>query len=139
MSAKRLIDNLLRVAKQDLDDSVVLAARNSRNAAYLCEQAAEKIIRAVLTSENKNAGIGHQLDAMVGLVSESNPLKPALRRIEELAAYATAYRYPTSAGRIPEPPTGKKLEQLIHDVRQALEQAAALFEVDLMPLSSPTS
>ncbi len=33
MSAKRLIDNLLRVAKQDLDDSVVLAARNSRNAA----------------------------------------------------------------------------------------------------------
>ena len=75
----------------------------------------------------------------MGLVSESNPLKPALRRIEELAAYATAYRYPTSAGRIPEPPTGKKLEQLIHDVRQALEQAAAQFEVDLMPLSSPTS
>jgi hypothetical protein len=36
---------------------------------------------------------------MVNVIPDENPLKPALREIEQLAAYATAYRYPTPVGR----------------------------------------
>lgn len=97
MSAELLIANLLRVAKEDLEGAVLLASSGNRNAIYLCEQAAEKIIRAVLTSEGKHAGIKHHLDEMVDMVPDENPLKPALRDIEDLAAYATTFRYPTSS------------------------------------------
>jgi HEPN domain-containing protein len=55
MSADLLIANMLRIARDDLDGATVLASRGNRNAVYLCEQAAEKVIRAVLTSEGKHA------------------------------------------------------------------------------------
>ena len=45
MSVELLIANMLRIAKTDLDDASLLAKTGSRNAAYLCEQAAEKHIR----------------------------------------------------------------------------------------------
>ncbi|KYF67450.1 hypothetical protein BE11_41790 [Sorangium cellulosum] len=126
-----MIANMLRIAREDLDGALVLASRSNRNAAYLCEQAAEKVIRAILTAEGKHAGIKHRLDEMVDLVPDENPLKPALRDIEELAAYATAYRYPTSSGRIPVAPTGSELDVLLERVEAALLDAAARFEVDL--------
>ncbi len=106
MSVELLIANMLRIAKADLDDATVLAKSGSRNAAYLCEQSAEKVIRAVLTSEGKRGGIQHRLEEMVDLVPDENPLKPALRELEQLAADATAYLYPASSGRIPTAPPG---------------------------------
>ena len=58
----------------------------------LCEQAAEKVIRAVVTSEGQHAGIKHVLAEMVDSIPDENPLKPHLRKIEHLSQYATAYR-----------------------------------------------
>lgn len=137
MSADLLIANMLRIAREDLDGALLLASRGNRNAVYLCEQAAEKIIRAILTAEGKHAGIKHRLDEMVDLVPDENPLKPALREIEELAAYATAYRYPTSSGRIPAAPVGSELDALAKNVEAALGEAAACFAVDLTRKGSP--
>lgn len=82
MSVDIAIANNLRLARQDLDGARLLAASANRNAIYLCEQAAEKIIKAVLTAEGKHAGIQHHLDAMVDLVPDENPLKPELRATE---------------------------------------------------------
>jgi HEPN domain-containing protein len=137
MSAELLIANMLRIAREDLDGALLLASRGNRNAAYLCEQAAEKVIRAILTAEGKHAGIKHRLDEMVDLVPDENPLKPALRGIEELAAYATAYRYPTSSGRIPEAPAGSEFELLLEKVADALQEAATRFGVDLNKKGQP--
>lgn len=47
--------------------------QGNRNAIYLCEQAAEKIIRAVLTSEGKHAGIRHELRDMISRNPTSRP------------------------------------------------------------------
>jgi len=65
MSAELLIANLLRIASEDLEGARLLAASGNRNAIYLCEQAAEKVIRAVVTSEGHHAGIKHELAEMV--------------------------------------------------------------------------
>ncbi len=130
-SAARLIANSLRVAREDLDAARVLAERSNRNAIYLCQQAAEKVILAVLTSERTHGGIRHHLDAMVDLVPEENPLKPTLRSIEALAAYATTYRYPTSAGRIPTPPGRAELLDWIDKVANAIAAAVNAFDVDV--------
>jgi len=142
MSVELLIANMLRIAKADLDDASLLARTGSRNAAYLCEQAAEKVIRAVLTSEGKRGGIQHRLDEMVDLVPDENPLKPALRELEQLAAYATAYRYPASSGRIPNAPPGSEIDVLLEKVGAALGEAASRFGVDLakkgLPAATPS-
>ncbi|MFO0590342.1 MAG: hypothetical protein U0441_22560 [Polyangiaceae bacterium] len=74
---------------------------------------------------------------MVDLVPDANPLKPALREIDELAAYATAYRYPTPAGRIPEPPAGSELAQFITKLDAVLSEAASRFGVALDKKGSP--
>ena len=139
MSAELLIANLLRVAKEDLEGARLLATSRNRNAVYLCEQAAEKVIRAVLTSEGKHAGVRHQFDAMGDLVPDENPLKPALRSIEHLAAYATSYRYPTASGRVQPAPASASMAAAIAGVEAALVRAAGHFGVDLVGAGSPAA
>lgn len=139
MSAELLVANLLRVAKEDLDGARLLGSANNRNAVYLCEQAAEKIIRAVLTTEGKHAGIKHLLDEMVDLVPDENPLKPDLRSIEHLAAYATAYRYPTAAGRTKQTPLVSDFTLDLQKVEATLQRAAAQFGVALAKRDAPAT
>ncbi|MBN1609753.1 MAG: HEPN domain-containing protein [Polyangiaceae bacterium] len=131
MGTELVIANPLRIASEDLEGANALAGLGNRNAAYLCEQAAEKVIRAILTAEGKHAGIRHQLDAMVDLVANSNPLKPAPREIDELTVYATAYRYPSAGGRIPDAPHGDELAVFIRKVDAVLHEAARRLGVDL--------
>ena len=136
MSAE-LIAAMLRIASHDLDGARLLNQAGNRNAAYLCEQAAEKVIRAVLTSEGVQAGIRHELPDMVDQVSDENPIKPALRAIEHLAAYATAFRYPSPRGRIRSTPTIAELETDIAKIGVALSVAVAAFQVDLSKPNVP--
>jgi len=140
MSAELLIANLLRVANEDLDGARLLAASNNRNAVYLCEQAAEKLIRAVVTSEGKHAGIKHELAEMVDLIPDENPLKVHLRGIEHLSQYATSYRYPVSSSktkRIPRPPSANELREALEATAAALHHAIAAFRVDLQQADTP--
>jgi HEPN domain-containing protein len=136
MSAE-VIAGMLRIASQDLDGARLLNQAGNRNAAYLCEQAAEKVIRAVLTSEGVQAGIHHELPDMVDKIPDENPLKPALRAIEHLAAYATAFRYPSPRGRIRPPPTTAELEADIAKIGAALSAVVAAFQVDLSKPNVP--
>jgi HEPN domain-containing protein len=131
MSAEILIASYLRIANEDLAGARVLSATGNRNAMYLCSQAAEKVIRAVLTSEGKNAGIKHQLDELIDMIPDENPLKPGLRAIQDLTDYATSYRYPSPKGRIKAPPSKAAFEQDAGAVQAALHEAARRFGVDL--------
>ena len=80
MSAERVIANTLRLAQAELDAAELLHAGKNRYAVYHCEQAAEKVIKAVLTSEGVHANIKHQLDDMVKQVPDANPLKSLLKQ-----------------------------------------------------------
>jgi HEPN domain-containing protein len=140
MSTELLIANFLRIAREDLEGARVLAAHGNRNAVYLCAQAAEKVIRAVVTSEGQHAGIKHQLAEIVDLIPDANPLKCGLRAVEELSMYATAFRYPASSSktkRIPRPPSPEELERLMGLTSDALAAAVRAFEVDLDAAEEP--
>jgi HEPN domain-containing protein len=139
VSAERVIANLLRIAREDLEGARMLNARGNRNAIYLCEQAAEKIIRAVLTSEKIHAGVRHQLDEMVGLVPDGNPIKPRLRALQHLSTYATSYRYTTPTGRIPTEPPPEDVEATAKTIEAILVEAAARFGVDLAAVDKPAA
>lgn len=93
----------------------------------------------MLTAEGKHAGIKHRLDEMVDLVPDENPLKSALRELEELTAYATSFRYPTSSGRIIDAPAGSEFEALARKVEAALGDAAARLGVNLNRRGAPAT
>ena len=131
MSADLVIAGYVYIAKQDLDGARLLNRDENRNAAYLCEQAAEKLIRAVLTSEGIQAGIRHELPDMVSKIPDANPVKPLLRAIEHLDAYATAYRYPSPRGRVKPAPSHDELDQDIANIDRALAEIAARFQIDV--------
>lgn len=140
MSVELLIANFLRIAAEDLEGAHALALNNNRNAIYLCEQAAEKVIRAVVTSEGKHAGVKHDLAEMVDLIPDENPLKSDLRAIEHLSQYATAYRYPVSSSRtkrIPRAPAVGDVRSALDTTALALHKAIKHFKVDIQLPDSP--
>lgn len=137
MSADLVIAGYVRIAKQDLDGARLLSQAANRNAAYLCEQAAEKLIRAVLTSEGIQAGPRHELPDMVTKVPDENPLKAMLRTIEHLDAYATAYRYPSPRGRVKPSPTPAELEADLAKLDAVLRELATRFRIDLSKPEGP--
>ncbi len=137
MSAELVIAGYVRIAKQDLDGARLLNTGANRNAAYLCEQAAEKLIRAVLTSEGIQAGIRHELPDMVATIPDANPVKALLRAIQDLDVYATAFRYPSPKGRVKNPPTPAEVDQYIAKIELALTELAARFVIDLSKLDGP--
>jgi hypothetical protein len=77
INAALRIASLLRVAKRDLDDAVALHERNSANASYHLEQAAEKVLLAVCLSEEIHIPRqkAHQLDENILLLPDENPVK----------------------------------------------------------------
>jgi HEPN domain-containing protein len=139
VSAERVIANLVRIARADLEGARMLNTRGNRNAIYLCEQAAEKLIRAILTSEQIHAGVRHQLDEMVGLVPDDNPIKPRLRELQHLGTYATSYRYTTPTGRIPAEPPAQDVEATAKNIEATLLEVAAQFGVDLDAIDKPAT
>jgi len=139
VSAERVIANLLRIAREDLEGARTLNASGNRNAIYLCEQAAEKILRAVLTSEKIHAGVRHQLEEMVGLIPDENPLKSQLRSLQHLSTYATSYRYTTPTGRIPADPSPDVVEATAKTIEATLIEAAQRFGVELAAVDKPAA
>lgn len=135
MSVERTIANFLLIAHEDLKGARLLAGAGNRNAAYLAQQAAEKVIRAVLTSEDTHAGVRHDLREMVAMVPDPNPTKALLRATVHLAAYATAYRYPGTA-RIPQSPSIEAIEDQPSNVQRALDAVSTGLGVDLSKLDA---
>ena len=136
MSAELFIANTLRIAREDLQGAKLLRSAHNRNSAYLCEQAAEKLIRAILTSEGKRAGIGHNLEQFVDLVPDENPLKPRLRELQRLGDYATTYRYATPYSVKAAPPEDE-MDDLFAKIDALLVEAASRFGVDLAKSGAP--
>jgi hypothetical protein len=85
----------------------------------------------------KNAGIKHQLDELVDMIPDENPLKPGLRAIQDLTDYAMSYRYPSPKGRIKLPPNRATFEAEADAVQAALDAAVRSFGVDLSKPDSP--
>lgn len=137
MSARLHIAGLLRLADEALNGARLLHTGNNRNAICLCELAARESIRAVLTSEQVHGGTRHEFAGLVDLVPDANPLKPKLRAVEHLAAFGTAYRYPTANGHIKPSPSSQELNDVLDKVTTLLEEVARRFEVDLDRADTP--
>ncbi len=118
---------LLYLADHDSDAATLLAAHGNHYAAYHCQQAAEKLIRALLLQHDIEPGLDHHLEVLIGKLPEGDPWKTRLKPLQKYTPYATTYRYATSGGRVPASPDAAgvaadaaQISELIADVREQL-------------------
>ncbi len=107
----------------------MLAAAGNRNAAYHCQQAAEKVCRAVLAHRGVEATREHRLDVLIALLPADDPWRVRLAPLDRLTPYATTFRYPTPGGRVPVAPTSDVVVADIAAVQAQLDYAKR----DLLP------
>jgi HEPN domain-containing protein len=118
----------LAIADQD-----IIAARHCMKgspplpgvAAYHCQQAAEKIIKALMVAAGKSFPKTHDLAALGTLASPAYPaLASAISRIEPLTTWGVAYRYPPEE-ELDAVPAAKEIEARLREIeqlRKAVEQ-----------------
>jgi HEPN domain-containing protein len=139
------IANDLRLAAEDAKDARTLLAVKSRNAAYHAQQATEKLLLALLTSEDVHAQRheSHQLGIMIEKLPPDHPMVADLKRLEFLTAFATTYRYPKPGGRLPPSPDGSKIAAALDQIDASIKLACTHFSVDVsadpkVPAQNPT-
>jgi HEPN domain-containing protein len=107
-------DSLVDLAEKDISHATDNIGTHPNHAAFSVQQAAEKLIKAVLEQENITyPSTSHQLDDLVGRVPPTNPFKGDLIPLTRLTSAATKYRYPTARGGVPDdPPMSEIVEDL---------------------------
>lgn len=93
MSAQRRIDAFLLLADEELHAAILLQQGAPRQAAYYLQQAAEKAVRALLSSAQIPFGTGHNLGYMATLLPESHLLRERVRGLDRHSGAATLYRF----------------------------------------------
>ncbi len=115
----------LALAREDLGAARKLRSGNERQAAFHLQQAAEKLIKAVLVTENLAFPRSHQLGALAALLPDEHPWRADLAALDGLTSYATALRYPTPGGGVPPAPEQQDLagpSQRLEALLDALER-----------------
>lgn len=88
----------LRIVRNCLEGPIP----SPEGAAYHCQQAAEKIVKAGLITAGVHPPKEHNIRNLVQLLPPGHALVPAFRSLEPLSEYITAFRYP-------EPETGPEI------------------------------
>ena len=104
-----IVREWLHHVEADLDAAWTCArgprARPDR-AAYLLQQAAEKLVKAVLVSLEIDPPRAHDIGEIIAELRPDAPFRERLAALSDLTPYATAFRYPTPQ----EPPPLPSLE-----------------------------
>ena len=123
MGTAERIAAFLQLAQEELDSARTQRGTARRQAAYFCQQSAEKIARAILTHEGVLFGTGHNLGQMAASLPSDHPWRAKLNALDKHSPAATRFRYPGPTGRLAEPPAAKQLEDDIRELSVLLEEA----------------
>jgi HEPN domain-containing protein len=118
---KIAVESFIALAREDLAVAQKLADDHPRHAAFNIEQAAEKLLKAVLMCEGIQFNAGHQLGALAAQLPADHLWRADLAGFDDFTSYATAVRYPTGSGRMPQEPDAEEL-------REGLGRVAALVD-----------
>lgn len=87
----------LQLAEEDLKavrNNVLGPEPTAKIAAYHCQQAAEKMVKAVLISADVDPPRWHNIDDLIELLPAGHGLNPQLEPLGRFSPYAIAFRYP---------------------------------------------
>ncbi|HYH37325.1 MAG TPA: HEPN domain-containing protein [Azospirillum sp.] len=96
---KKVNDDLRAVrALPAVDDPVIAGATHH------CQQAAEKLVKAVLVAAGRHPPKIHNILALVDSIPADHPLLPVLRPLERFTPYVALFRYPGAGDLFDDPP-----------------------------------
>lgn len=120
---KKKAASLLRLAEKEIGHAADNLRSHPAHAAMSVQQAAEKMIKAVLEIEGVSyPATSHQIDLLVSHVPATNPFKGDFAPLAQLTAAATKYRYPTARGDVPEDPLASEVKADMDAVRLLLPE-----------------
>ena len=114
---------MLDIAERDADSSEKLLADSPilETAAYLVQQAAEKHVKAALTSMGiaypKDPRKGHDIKVLANLIPASSPLKGPASKLSTVTPWATEFRYPEAPGQGSDLPSTTDLRNHLNEIR----------------------
>lgn len=105
----------LEIANRDLKavrNNVLGPDPTTEVAAYHCQQAAEKIVKAALIAEGIDPPRWHNIDDLVDLLPSGHRLVDSLRPLGQFTPYGIAFRYPAlDPDVLPNPPAKEEVLQ----------------------------
>jgi HEPN domain-containing protein len=125
MTAVKKVATFIRIAREDLVVAGKLMDQHPRHCAFNIEQAAEKLLNAVLTVEGIHFPTSHhQLGALAQLLPVDHVWRADLMAFDEFTSYATQFRYPTPGGGMPSEPEDADLERGLKEVLALADEIA---------------
>jgi HEPN domain-containing protein len=113
----------LQLAQEEIAAARTLSGTGRRQAAYFCQQAAEKIARAILADAGVPFGTGHNLGQMAAALPAGHPWRDKLNALDKHSPAATRFRYPGPTGRLAEPPRPERIQEDIGELAELLDEA----------------
>ena len=106
----------IALAREDLVVARKLITDHPRHAAFHIEQAAEKLLKAVLSAEGIFFTASHQLGALAELLPADHIWRADMMAFDVYTTYATAPRYPRPGGEMPRTPKKEDLANALENV-----------------------
>lgn len=102
-----------------------MAARNCahgkppmpKQAAFFVQQAAEKLVKAVLVTADVRPRHTHDIGALIGDIPETHAGKQSLADLHRLTPYAVVFRYPSEEAAAEPAPEPIEIDRWIDEVR----------------------
>jgi HEPN domain-containing protein len=105
-----IIEGYFQVVAEDMAAVRQLLAPVPRAASFHLQQAAEKLVKAIVTAEGIHVTSDHNIGHIVGMLPDGHEWKPDLMELDFLSRYATTFRYSSPTGRLANPPDRHILE-----------------------------
>jgi HEPN domain-containing protein len=120
---KPAVASFIALAKEDLAVARRLLAVHPRHSAFALEQAAEKLLKAVLTAESISfTASHHQLGRLADLLPADHIWRADLMAFDSYTSFATATRYPRPGGGMPQVPSRDVLEAGLKEVSSLVSE-----------------
>jgi HEPN domain-containing protein len=124
MPGDAVVLGYLAAVADDLDAARRLVAPPAnRLAAYHLQQAAEKLVKAVLVHRKIHPGVEHRIDVLVRMLDDADPWQALLDPLDRFSPYATTYRYPSPTGRLKAGPDAASVLADLEEVQKLLDRA----------------
>jgi len=108
---KAVVEGYFVVLDEDMVAARLLMTGVPRISAFHLQQAAEKLVKAILSAENIHTGAGHNIGQLVALLPDGHEWKADLMGLDYLSQFATAFRYPSESGRVKPAPDQARLDE----------------------------
>lgn len=115
-------ESFIVLARKDLDLARMVSTKDPGNAAFHLQQAAEKLVKAVLDIEGIASGATHHIGALAALLPSDHVFRPDFASFDRFSSFATSTRYPMPGGGLPRLPAKDFLAEGISDVASLVDE-----------------